>query len=35
MATTGGETINGIAPSTIAPLVSYTFFSDGIEWWIV
>ena len=35
MATTGAETINGIAPSTIAPLVAYTFFSDGTEWWIV
>lgn len=34
MATTGGQTINGLAPSTIAPQTSLRIVSDNANWWI-
>lgn len=34
MATTGGQTINGLAPSTIAPQTSLRVVSDNANWWI-
>ena len=35
MATTAAQTIDGIAPGTIAGLSSQTFVSDNANWWIV
>lgn len=35
LATTGGQTIDGLAPGTVAPLVSVTLVSDNANWWTV
>ena len=35
MATTSSQTIDGLTPGTILPLVSQTFVSDNSNWWIV
>jgi len=35
MATTAAQTIDGVAPGTIAEMVSQTFVSDNANWWVV